>query len=187
MKLGWITAALYVGTVFAANWAISHIGFVPVGFGLLALDHESNVLTLFPCIVVFDGFSQLFGQLFGKMKLLPSVSPEKTIEGFLGGLLMVVPVFWWLQPEVTLLYAILCSVVFAVVALSGDLLASKFKRICGVKDYSRLLPGHGGSTQNGYAYIKVFTLAPGEGAPSGTMSVEEALYFFRRPPAQTAS
>jgi hypothetical protein len=50
-----------------------------------------------------------------------------------------------------------------------------------------LLPGHGGSTQNGYAYIKVFTLAPGEGAPSGTMSVEEALYFFRRPPAQAAS
>jgi hypothetical protein len=50
-----------------------------------------------------------------------------------------------------------------------------------------LLPGHGGSTQKGYAYIKVFTLAPGEGAPTGTMSVEEALYFFRRPPAQTAS
>jgi hypothetical protein len=50
-----------------------------------------------------------------------------------------------------------------------------------------LLPGHGGSTQKGYAYIKVFTLAPGEGAPSGTMSVEEALYFFRRPPAQAAS
>jgi len=50
-----------------------------------------------------------------------------------------------------------------------------------------LLPGHGGTTQKGYAYIKVFTLAPGEGAPSGTMSVEEALYFFRRPPAQVAS
>ena len=50
-----------------------------------------------------------------------------------------------------------------------------------------LLPGHGGPTQRGYAYIKVFTLAPGEGAPSGTMSVEEALYFFRRRPGQVAS
>lgn len=50
-----------------------------------------------------------------------------------------------------------------------------------------LLPGHGGSTQKGYAYIKVFTLAPGEGAPSGTMSVEEALHFFRRQPVQAAS
>jgi hypothetical protein len=50
-----------------------------------------------------------------------------------------------------------------------------------------LLAGHGGSTQKGFAYIKVFTLAPGEGAPSGTMSVEEALYFFRRRPVQAAS
>lgn len=50
-----------------------------------------------------------------------------------------------------------------------------------------LLPGHGGPTQRGYAYIKVFTLAPGEDAPSGTMSVEEALYFFRRRPGQAAS
>jgi hypothetical protein len=50
-----------------------------------------------------------------------------------------------------------------------------------------LLPGHGGPTQRGYAYIKVFSLAPGEGVPSGTMSVEEALYFFRRRPGQVAS
>jgi hypothetical protein len=50
-----------------------------------------------------------------------------------------------------------------------------------------LLPGHNGSTQKGHAYIKVFTLGPGEGAPSSTMSVEEALHFFRRPPAQVTS
>ncbi len=45
-----------------------------------------------------------------------------------------------------------------------------------------LLPGHGGPTQRGYAYIKVFTVGPGEDAPSSTMSVEEALYFFRKRP-----
>lgn len=44
-----------------------------------------------------------------------------------------------------------------------------------------LLPGHDGPTQRGYAYIRVFTIAAGEDAPSGSMSVEEALYFFRRP------
>jgi hypothetical protein len=49
-----------------------------------------------------------------------------------------------------------------------------------------LLPGHGGATQMGYAYIKVFTFAAGEGAPSGAMSVEETLYFFRRPQGQLA-
>jgi len=50
-----------------------------------------------------------------------------------------------------------------------------------------LLPGHGGPTQRGYAYIKVFTLGPGEEAPSSTMSVEEALTFFRKPPVEAAS
>jgi len=47
-----------------------------------------------------------------------------------------------------------------------------------------LLPGHGGATQHGYAYIKVFTLGPGEVVPSSTMSVEEALHFFRKPPGE---
>ena len=45
-----------------------------------------------------------------------------------------------------------------------------------------LLPGHGGATQKGYAYIRVFTLRPGDGVPSGTMSAEEALTFFRKRP-----
>ena len=44
-----------------------------------------------------------------------------------------------------------------------------------------ILPGHGGATQKGHAYIKIFTFAPGDAAPSNAMSVEEALYFFRRP------
>jgi hypothetical protein len=45
-----------------------------------------------------------------------------------------------------------------------------------------VLPGHGGPTQRGYAYIKVFTLGPGEGVPSSTISAEEALTFFRNRP-----
>ena len=50
-----------------------------------------------------------------------------------------------------------------------------------------LLSGHGGPTQRGYAYIKIFSMGQDEGAPSGTMSVEEALYFFRKRPGETAS
>lgn len=45
-----------------------------------------------------------------------------------------------------------------------------------------VLPGHGGPTQSGYAYIKVFTVRPGEVVPSSTMSAEEALTFFRKQP-----
>ena len=45
-----------------------------------------------------------------------------------------------------------------------------------------VLPGHGGPSQKGYAYIRIFTLGPGEGVPSSAMSVEEALTFFRKRP-----
>lgn len=45
-----------------------------------------------------------------------------------------------------------------------------------------VLPGHGGPTQKGYAYIKIFTLGPGDVVPSSTMSAEEALTFFRKRP-----
>jgi hypothetical protein len=50
-----------------------------------------------------------------------------------------------------------------------------------------LLPGHGGATQRGYAYIRIFTLGEDEAVPSSAMSVEEALYFFRRPPRGSQS
>jgi hypothetical protein len=50
-----------------------------------------------------------------------------------------------------------------------------------------VLPGHGGATQPGYAYIRVFTLDPGDVVPSGAMSVEEALQFFNKPRPQLAA
>jgi len=50
-----------------------------------------------------------------------------------------------------------------------------------------VLPGHHGSTQGGYAYIKIFTVVSNEAAPGSAMSVEEALLFIRRPQQQTAS
>lgn len=93
---------------------------------------------LYVVVLTFDGFCQIFGQLFGKTKLAPKVSPGKTIEGLVGGLLVAVTtaaVIW---------NSVLFGILICIAALIGDLLASYYKRKCGVKDYSNLIPGHGG-------------------------------------------
>jgi phosphatidate cytidylyltransferase len=97
-------------------------------------------MQLFTYVVVltFDGFSQIAGQLFGKRKLVPKISPGKTIEGLAGGFVVAVATAFYIWDK-PLTAAIIC-----IAALAGDLLASYYKRISGVKDYSNLIPGHGG-------------------------------------------
>ncbi|MFL5752983.1 MAG: phosphatidate cytidylyltransferase [Bacteroidia bacterium] len=100
-------------------------------------------LYVYAIVFVFDGFSQLSGQLFGRRKLSPSISPNKTIAGFFGGLVMAVATGFLLQ------YRLSAGLFFsafslALASLAGDLLASWYKRLNGVKDYSNYIPGHGG-------------------------------------------
>jgi len=100
-----------------------------------------------------DTGAYFFGRTFGKHKLIPSVSPAKTIEGAVGGVVVAVLFAWAyvlfaLKPLAQLSMLPLGLTVFAilisVVAQTGDLAESLFKRDAGVKDSSRLLPGHGG-------------------------------------------
>ncbi|HEU4717445.1 MAG TPA: phosphatidate cytidylyltransferase [Bacteroidia bacterium] len=102
------------------------------------------VLQFYTWVVIFDAFSQLFGQLLGRTKLAPVTSPAKTTEGFIGGFLMLYATVLWMMPDVSWTGDFLIAFPFAVVALGGDLLASKYKRMCGVKDFSSVIPGHGG-------------------------------------------
>ncbi|RZJ73457.1 phosphatidate cytidylyltransferase [Flavobacterium sp.] len=101
---------------------------------------------LFISVIVFDGFSQLFGQLFGRTKLFPKISPGKTLEGMAGGFLalsvsaLLVGNFLKMELSEALLYGILIG----IFSIAGDFLASYYKRQNGVKDFSRLIPGHGG-------------------------------------------
>lgn len=93
---------------------------------------------LFVCVLSFDAFSQFFGQLIGRHALWPAVSPNKTIEGSLGGLAVC------LLSSQFLFGAVWPGFLIAASALAGDLLASFVKRRCGIKDFSKLLPGQGG-------------------------------------------
>lgn len=107
----------------------------------------SKQLLVYLFVFIFDGFSQITGQLFGKHKLSPKISPNKTIEGTCGGFISVLLTSFFIGSELSnndLISIILIPLVIGLLALLGDLLASYFKRLCNVKDYSNLIPAHGG-------------------------------------------
>lgn len=114
-----------------------------------------NAFELYVAVIIFDGFSQIIGQLVKGPKLIPSISPNKTISGFLGAtfMLFVSEYVFFHQP-----HALIYSLVVAVVSLVGDLFASYIKRKAGVKDYSALLPGHGGFLDRFDSLLMVLTV-----------------------------
>lgn len=117
--------------------------------GLLAFANAhtpETIVFVYLVVAVFDGFSQVSGQLLGQHRLASAISPGKTIEGSLGGLLAAVSVAWLLRalPGFSTFQAGIVGSLVSVAGLGGDLLASWYKRLNGVKDFGRILPGHGG-------------------------------------------
>jgi phosphatidate cytidylyltransferase len=83
--------------------------------------------------------------LFGKRKLAPTISPNKTIEGSLGGIVVATLALLYAADIDNVQYSwILVLMVTAILGALGDLVQSKIKRVCGVKDSGSILPGHGG-------------------------------------------
>ena len=115
-------------------------------FFLFALLPETIIAYTYILVIVFDGASQIIGQLAGKNRLVPGISPNKTWEGFIGGLVIAIITSLLLHKSCN--FSILQSLIFGFLicfsSFGGDLLASSFKRIFRVKDFSNLLPGHGG-------------------------------------------
>lgn len=94
-----------------------------------------------------DSMAYFAGFLFGKHKLCPSISPKKTIEGSIGGILGSVifsGIFGYIMIPRLLIHCIIIGVLGGIVSQFGDLTASIFKRKMGIKDYGNLIPGHGG-------------------------------------------
>jgi len=114
-----------------------------------------TVLVMFPIAVTWatDTGAYAFGRMFGRHKLIPSVSPSKTVEGALGGLVLSIVGTWayvllLLKPfahlSLTFSGIVVLALVIGIVGQVGDLAESLLKRDAGVKDSSKLLPGHGG-------------------------------------------
>jgi phosphatidate cytidylyltransferase len=104
------------------------------------------MLCFFVLLWANDTFAYLFGISLGRHKLLPSVSPKKSWEGYIGGILSVVA-FSFLLPRFTQLeiaHVVVMALIISVTAVLGDLVESQLKRSAGVKDSGRIMPGHGG-------------------------------------------
>jgi phosphatidate cytidylyltransferase len=105
------------------------------------------VLAMFIMIWCNDTFAYLVGKSIGKTKLLEKVSPKKTIEGFVGGIVFtiiaaVIIAQFFKFFSVTLW--IVTAIIITTLGTLGDLVQSKFKREAGVKDSGNIMPGHGG-------------------------------------------
>ena len=99
-------------------------------------------------VVISDTAQYYSGRAFGRRPLAPAISPKKTIEGALGGLLfgavgLIVAGAWWL-PEVPVALRAALGTMIVALGIAGDLFESMLKRSAGMKDSSALIPGHGG-------------------------------------------
>ena len=140
-----------MSAVFAAGLAVPlalscllRLRMMPYGGGMV----------LIPLVAAFcsDSAALFTGMACGKHKLAPQVSPKKTVEGAIGGLVggmvgMVIfriVFFFCTVHSLNILWCMLLGLMGAAMGQLGDLSFSAIKRQCGIKDYGRLLPGHGG-------------------------------------------
>ncbi|MCL4121772.1 UNVERIFIED_CONTAM: hypothetical protein GTU68_066606 [Idotea baltica] len=111
-------------------------------------DYNPNILLgSFILVWVNDTFAYLVGSKFGKQKLFPSISPKKTVEGFLGGLFFACIASFFISYYTDILNFtqwLILSIIVSTLGTLGDLIESKFKRQANVKDSGAIMPGHGG-------------------------------------------
>ena len=123
--------------------------FVLVAAGAVAFGVSvppARVAYVYLMVAAFDGFSQAGGQLAGRRLLAPTVSPGKTVEGFLIGAAgaMVCAMLLRGPASVPRVSALELAVVVSTAGVAGDLAASWVKRRANLKDFGTILPGHGG-------------------------------------------
>lgn len=142
-------------TLFKSRRYFCIIFYIISGFLFLSLipsiskDYEPKiVLGIFILAWANDTFAYLIGKSFGKRKLIEKISPKKTIEGFLGGIVGAILasffIFKFTTLDYNLTFWLFLALLVSVLGTIGDLIQSKFKRLAGVKDSGNIMPGHGG-------------------------------------------
>lgn len=138
--------------------ALTLLGFLYIGvfFSFIPLveaktNGEFYVWLIFIGSWITDSAAFYAGKFFGKNKLCPAVSPKKTVEGSIGGLIgsaVVCGVFGFIANNFTdvisVYHFVIIGVLCGAISQLGDLVASSIKRYVGIKDYANIIPGHGG-------------------------------------------
>ncbi len=134
-------------------WGVIYLSFLyplvfKVGDGVAGLNGGDSLLFLFGLLWVGDTAAMFVGKAMGKHKLAPTVSPNKTVEGFIGGiigsLVIGVIMYFWKFENLGLLHVVIIAAGCSVFGQIGDLVESMWKRSIGIKDSSAIIPGHGG-------------------------------------------
>ena len=146
---------LLLGTLAAVIW-LSPLTLLPLLASLDPLDRGAParwIVWLLAIVWTADSAAYLVGRTIGRRKLAPVLSPRKSLEGFIGGILVAGlvgaviagPLFTLGTPEeVRPLWGLVWGLIIATAAEAGDLLESLFKRVAGAESASNLIPGHGG-------------------------------------------
>lgn len=135
-----------------AFYLIGGLFFLGLSFDLLVVIRNIDIHLLIYLILITtmtDTFAYITGYLIGKNKLLEAISPKKTWEGLIGGTIMgvfIASVFYIsiVNPKIDLFVLVFITLFLSIIAQLGDLVFSSIKRYFGKKDFSNLMPGHGG-------------------------------------------
>lgn len=126
--------------------------FLGLSFNLIVLVRNYSLLYIiyfFIITTMTDVFALLTGKMIGRHQLSPKISPNKTIEGSIGGTIMgvfIATIYYLtaINADINLVTLISVTTILSVVGQFGDLVFSAIKRVYGKKDFSNLIPGHGG-------------------------------------------
>ena len=140
---------------YSFNSATSLLGiiiFIGITFYSLSYIRLSSIeefIYLILITILTDTFAYVGGKLLGKHKLIPTVSPNKTVEGSVIGSMVgtLIPCFvylFYVNPDINIAILIFMTLVISIFGQLGDLLFSSIKRYYKVKDFSNIIPGHGG-------------------------------------------
>jgi phosphatidate cytidylyltransferase len=131
-------------------FGILYLGLTLGALSMTRLLPQGEWLIFFLLLVTWasDTGAYYIGTLYGRHRLAPTISPKKTVEGLVGGLIGAIIVAyaarWWFLPELSGLDCLVLAALLTITGLWGDLTESAMKRSAGMKDSGGILPGHGG-------------------------------------------